>query len=109
MKKRDQKESVQELRLLELVLVQLHFLARQLRRFEQASVLPQRFHFIQLFPGEIRVVASEMAVRRCFPEDGPPEVQCLDDGSRLQRKMLSHQLCNLFLLFSWQNRNREIT
>ncbi len=48
------------------------------------EVFLQVRHAVQPFPGEVRVVAAEVTVRRRLGVDGPLEVQCVNDGARTE-------------------------
>src|SRR3954452_22057825 len=53
----------------------------------ERSVLPERRDLIGVFPGELRLVASEMPVRRSLAVDRTQQVERVDDALRPQIEM----------------------
>ena len=50
----------------------------------EPGLFPQDVDFIDVFPGEVRIGAAEMAVSRGLLEDGPLQFQILDHGRGLE-------------------------
>src|SRR5262245_20330834 len=56
--------------------------------------LRQLLGHVGLFPRELRLVAAEMTARRRLAEDGPTQVEVLDDARGREREQVAHQFAD---------------
>src|SRR5262245_56655801 len=61
----------------------------------ETCFLPQDFGLIGFFPGKLRFVSTEMAIGGSFLEDGPSELEVLDDAPRRHREVLAHEFIEI--------------
>src|SRR5215831_7907721 len=55
-------------------------------------LLAQPGGFVSRFPGEVRILAPEVPVRRCLPVNGPAQLQGFDDPFGRELEVVAHQL-----------------
>src|SRR5207253_9039196 len=61
-------------------------------RLAQTGVTGQLGGLVRGFPGEVRIVASKMAVSRGLAVDGPPQIERLDNALGREFEIGSYQV-----------------
>ena len=61
----------------------------------QTCFFPQDFGLVGLFPGELRLVATEVPVDGGLSEDRPAELEMVDDAARGQGEVFPHELIQI--------------